>query len=212
MTLVLKESYIKTSLKACVRTNEGLTEFFNCTIGLKQGCLASLILFSIFINEGKVAKEVENSGLRGVQVFPDLLEILLLMFADDLALVSDTVVGLQQLLNLLYSFCQVKDLIVNTIKTKLMVYKNVGILAKTEHWTSGGVALEVVPCFNFTRQLSSTLMAREQAVIAKRFLISILSKLYNYGQLSSEVFFQFFYARISPILMYGSEIWGTEYK
>ena len=150
-----------TSVKACVRTSEGLTEFFNCAIGLKQGCLASPIPFSILINE--FSKEVENSGLRGVQVFPDLLEILLLKFADDLALISDTVVGLQRLLNLLYSFCQVKDLIVNTIKRKVMVYKNGGILAKTKNWTYGGVVLEVVPCFtyvglNFTRQLSLTLM------------------------------------------------------
>ena len=130
-------------------------------------------------------------------MFPDLLEILLLMFADDLALILDTVVGLQRLLNLLYSFYQVKYLIVNTIKTKKMVYKNGGILAKTEHWTYGGVGQEVVPCFtyvglNFTRQLSLTLMACEQAAKAKRILISILSKLYNYGQLSSEVFFKMF--------------------
>ena len=126
-------------------------------------------------------------------MFPDLVEILLLMFADDLALISDTVIGLQRLLNLLYSFCQVKDLIVNTIKTKVMVYKN----GKTERWTCGGVELEVVPCFtyvglNFTRQLSLTQMASEQAVKEKRILISILSKLYNYGQLSREVFFKIF--------------------
>ena len=49
----------------------------------------------------------------------------------------------------MYSFCQVKDLIVNTIKTKVMVYKNGGILAKTERWTYGGVELEVVPCFTY---------------------------------------------------------------
>ena len=162
----------------------GSDRFFDGTIGLKQGCLASPILFSIFINE--FAKEVENSGLRGVQVFPDLVEILLLMFADDLVLISDTVMGFQRLLNLMYSFCQVNGLIVNTIKTKVMGYKNGGILAKTERWTYGGVELEVVPCFtyvglNFTRQLSSTQMASEQAVKAKRILISILSKLYNYG-------------------------------
>ena len=55
-------------------------------------------------------------------------------------------------------------------------------------------------------------MASEQAVKAKRILISILSKLYNYGQLSSEVFFKFLNTKISPILIYDSEIWGTEYK
>ena len=92
-------------------------------------------------------------------MFPDLVEILLLMFADDLALISDTVIGLQHLPNLLYSFCKVKDLIVNTIKTKVMVYKNGGTLAKTERWSYDGENLEVDPCFtylglNFTRQLS----------------------------------------------------------
>ena len=58
------------------------------------------------------AREVENSGIRGVQLFPELVEILIIMFADDLALISDTDIGLQRLLNLLFSFCKVKDLIV----------------------------------------------------------------------------------------------------
>ena len=53
------------SVKACVRTNEGVTDFLNCPVGLKQGCLASPILFSIFINE--FVKEIEKSGTRGVQ-------------------------------------------------------------------------------------------------------------------------------------------------
>ena len=150
-------------------------------------------------------------------MFPDLVEILLLMFADDLTLISTLVIGLQRLLNLLYSFSQVKDLMANAIKTKVMIYKNGGILAKTERWTYGGVELEVVPCFtyvglNFTLQLSLTQMASEQAVKAKRILISILSKLYNDGQLSREVFFKIFDTKISPILMYGSEIWGIEYR
>ena len=69
------------TVKACVRTTEGLTEYFDCPSGLKQGCLASPILFSMFINEFAVL--VEKSGIRGVQFFPDLTEILLLMFADD---------------------------------------------------------------------------------------------------------------------------------
>ena len=36
------------------------------------------------------AREVENSGIRGVQLFPELVEILILMFADDLALISNS--------------------------------------------------------------------------------------------------------------------------
>ena len=164
-----------------------------------------------------IAKAIERSSIRGVQLFPELIEILILTFADDLALISDTVIGLQRLLNLLHNFCKVKDLIVNTIKTKVMVYRNGGMLAKTEHWTYGGEVLEVVLCFtylglSFTRQLSLTQMACEQAIKGKRILVPILSKLYKYGQMSNEVFFRIFDSKISPVLMYGTEIWGTDYQ
>ena len=83
------------TVKACVRTTEGLTDYFDCPSGLKQGCTASPILFSILIDE--LSGMVENSGIRGVQLFPELTEILLLMFADDLALISYTVSGLQKI-------------------------------------------------------------------------------------------------------------------
>ena len=170
-------------------------------------------MFSTFINE--FANEVERSGLRGVQLFPDLVEILLLLFADDLALISDSVLGLQRLLNLLYSFCKTKDLIVNILKTKVAIYKNGGTLAKTEKWTYVGEKLEVVPCFtylglNFTRQLSLEQMANDQATKGKRVLVSILSKLYRYCQLTNNVFFKIFDTKVLPILMYGAEIWGIQ--
>ena len=81
--------------------------------------------------------------------------------------------------------------------TKVMVYKHGWVLAKTEQWSYGGKALEVVTCFTylglrFTRQLSLTQMANEQAIKGKRILVSILAKLYKYGQISNEVFLKIF--------------------
>ena len=32
-------------LKSCVKVNEGLTEFFGCNIGTRQGCISSPIIF-----------------------------------------------------------------------------------------------------------------------------------------------------------------------
>ena len=69
------------------------------------------------------AEEVDRSGLRGVQSFPDLVDILLLMFSDDVALIYDSVIGLQHLLNLLHFLCKEKYLIVHIIKTKLSLQK-----------------------------------------------------------------------------------------
>ena len=201
------------TVKACVPTTEGLTDYFDCPSGLKQGCTASPILFSILIDE--FSGIVENSGIRGVQLFPEITEILLLMFADDLALISDTVSGLQKLLNLLYEFCNDKGLIVNIAKTVIVVFKKGGGLARNEFWTLGGVRSKVETCFtyvgvNFTRQLSLIQMAKDQAIKGKRVLISVLSKLYQYGQLTKGVFFKIFDTKIGPVLLYGAEIGGIE--
>ena len=101
---------------------------------------------------------------------------------------------MQRLLNLLNNFCIVRDLVVNTVKTKVVVFKNGGILSKNEVWSYAGEILETVSCFtylglNFTRQLSLTQMADDQAIKGKRVLVSLLTKLYHYGQLPKEVFF-----------------------
>ena len=148
-------------------------------------------------------------------MFPDLVEILLHMFADDLPLIFDSVLWLQRLLNLLYSFCKAKDLIVDIIKTKVMVYKLGETLAKTDKWFYVGENLEVVPCFtylglNFTRQMSLVQMANEQAMQGKNIHVSVLSKQYRYGQLTNDEFLKMFHTKVLPVLIYGAEIWGTD--
>merc|ERR1711867_419658 len=42
---------IYTSVNACIRNNGEFSEYFECPIGLKQGCLLSPRLFLIFISE-----------------------------------------------------------------------------------------------------------------------------------------------------------------
>ena len=71
-------------VKSCVRTKQGLTSYFDCPSGVRQGCMLSPFLFSFFINE--LVKEFQNCGQRGVQLCPDLAEIFCLLFADDVVL------------------------------------------------------------------------------------------------------------------------------
>ena len=49
------------SVKSFVRVNNSHTDFFDCPVGLRQGCMMSPVLFSLFINE--LVDLIENSGL-----------------------------------------------------------------------------------------------------------------------------------------------------
>ena len=78
--------------------------------------IQTLRLFSFFINE--LVKELKRSGLKGIQLSPNDIEILLLMFADDIALLSETVNCLQLKLKFLPHFCLKSELKVNTKKLR----------------------------------------------------------------------------------------------
>ena len=109
---------------ACVLTQDGCTEFFPCTADFKQGCPASPLLFGLYLCaiEGYLVGQVTE--LHGVPDGPSLAGqvILLLLFADDLVLVSQTECGLQSQLNALHAFCENKGLTVNLAKTKAVVF------------------------------------------------------------------------------------------
>ncbi|XP_053385840.1 proprotein convertase subtilisin/kexin type 5-like [Mercenaria mercenaria] len=78
---------------------------------------------------------------------------------DNVALLADTVYGLQRQLNMLSDFCDTFRLKVNEGKTKLVVFKNGGVLARNEKWRYKDAEIEVVDTFGyvgltFTRQIS----------------------------------------------------------
>ena len=60
-------------VKACVRVNGELSERFDCPTGLKQGCMASPLVFKFLIND--LANLINNSGLKGIQLHPDTFEL-----------------------------------------------------------------------------------------------------------------------------------------
>ena len=165
------------------------------------------MLFSFFINE--IIDVMNNSGIRGIQLFPDVTELLLLLFADDVALLSDTVVGLQRQLNILNEFCTESGLTENTENTKIMVYKHGGRLSRHGQWSFNNTWLIVVNTFSyvsvtFTKQLSLSSMAQSQCLKAKRALTILLDSLYKYGVLSHSVYFKMFETNIKLISVYGS--------
>ena len=87
----------------CTYSNHN-TQFVSCPFGLKQGCLLSPGLFSMFINE--IAVKLSNAGQHGIQLQPGMLERFLLFFGDALALLANTAIGFQNQLNNLGRMCE----------------------------------------------------------------------------------------------------------
>ena len=90
------------SLLSCVRTNCEFSDVFECPDGVRQGCVLSPTLFSMFINQ--LADHMEVNGKDGVEMLPDIMELFILLFADDVALLSTRTNGLQNQLDVLHSF------------------------------------------------------------------------------------------------------------
>jgi hypothetical protein len=201
-------------VQACVRCGVGNnTEYFECLQGLKQGCVASPILFSLFINN--LAKEVENGGRHGITFTPHQVELFMLLFADDLLLVSFSVIGLQNQLNILHNAALRAQLQVNLSKTKVMVFRNGGHLARAETWHYGGENLEVVNSYKYLGLIFSTKMSfnvalRDVEPRAKRGTLEICRTLRRMNCNSPGIFFKMFDAQIVPMLLYSAEVWGYQ--
>ena len=201
------------SVKACVRWDGYTSEFFNCPIGTKQGAKESPILFSLYMNS--VIDFIRRYGKHGVQLQRGSDDVFLLAYADDVALVSTTPVGLQtQITNLELASKRV-GLKVNKAKTKVMVFRRGGFLSRGEKWYLEGAELEVVNSFKYlgytlTTKLSEAIALDHMATSAKQKTISLLKLSRTIANKTPKFFFKLFDAQVQPTLLYASELWGLK--
>ena len=152
MLAVLKSIY--SEVVSCVRSDVGTTKYFNCSKGLKQGCILGPILFSYIIKV--VTNEVCRRGGHGIQLHPDIIELSILLFADDIVLIADTVYGLQRKINVFYNVSCILGLEVHAGKSNIVVFRNGGKLAANEKWHIGTADLNVVSEYTYLRIVMST--------------------------------------------------------
>ena len=100
-----------------ISLNEHKTEYFHCPIGVKQGDCLSPTLFAIFIND--LAKEIKESGI-GIQIEENLF-INILLYADDIVLLTSSENDLQDLLFIVENWCKKWRLEVNLTKTNIFM-------------------------------------------------------------------------------------------
>ena len=123
---------------AVVRIQEGISDIFDCLMGVKQGCPLSATLCGLFVDglEQHLMDTLRHDApsLSGVL-------ILLLLYADDLTIMSTTLAGLQRQLNALQLFCKQWQLSVDLAKPKVVTF---GSRARCQAFTFNGNDVERV--------------------------------------------------------------------
>ena len=170
------------NVKARVRCGAKFTDYIKCTRDVKQGDVCSPVLFSLFIND--LALDIINNGRHGVSLSSDFVQLVILLFADDMILISETVIGLQTQLNNLFSAASRLQLKVNMNKSNIVVFRKGGYLGARERWIYDGCMMRVVNSYKYLgiclpTRLSFYHACQDLVSRAKGALLCIMSKLYR---------------------------------
>ncbi|MCO5558046.1 hypothetical protein L7F22_011621 [Adiantum nelumboides] len=123
-----------------VRCPGGLSDPLVSTIGVKQECPLSPTLFGLYIDE--IVSFIQSSGGEGVELGGTTVHILL--YADDIVLVSESAEGLQQHLRGLDDFCSQRGMTVNLGKTKVLIFHTSARVRRQSSFTAAGGDIEII--------------------------------------------------------------------
>ncbi len=200
---VIRLIYKQTSAK--VWTKKGYTELFETNCGVRQGCLLSPLLFSLYIND--LADEVDSGGFCFNGTW-----IRMLMYADDIVFVAADPQALQSMIDSLSVYCTKWDLHVNLNKSKIMVFRR-GPFKKALRWFYRGEEVEIVSSYKYLGVLFVNngrfgQHLEAQLAVAKLAIIQIYQKLFCSKACNVESFFKIFNAVARSIMCYAAQVWG----
>ena len=195
--------------KSMVRHNCSLSESFACRTGVRQGESLSPFLFSIYLND--LENTLANGGVDGVQV--DMFKLFLILYADDIVLLSETAEDLQHSLNMLHTYCDAWKLSLNTSKSKVVVFRKGGRLPLLLNFKYNDTELEIVQSFTYLGVVFSSTGSFSQlqetlASQAQKALFKLEKCIQPFTGLTPSFICELFDKLVAPVLSYASEVWG----
>ena len=190
-----------------VKLSGQVSELFDIFVGLLQGEALSPLLFSIFVND--LENHLINTGCDSVDLA--MINLFLLMYADDTVLLSDTAAGLQTMLNSLKDYTVKNKLLVNVDKTKIVIFRN-GKRMEPNIFYYNNDPVEVVDSFCYlglTLNYNGKFLLTQTCIAAqgKRAKAACWNKASKYD-VNLKTKLSLFDTYVAPILNYGAEVWG----
>ncbi|XP_033745472.1 uncharacterized protein LOC117330985 [Pecten maximus] len=151
-----------------------------------------------------------NSNCHSYQL--QLLNLFILMYADDTVLFTEDANDLQNMLDCLQTYSDKWNLTVNINKTKIVVFRKSKRLTPTEHWTFQGKDIDVVHTFCYLGLVFNyngrfTVAHNTLASQGRKAYYLLKSRIKNY-MLNAETKLSLFDTYVSCILNYCCEVWG----
>ena len=134
------------------------------------------------------------------------------MYADDLVLMLQTKEGLPKHLDRLFEYCQKRKLVVNTDKTKIMVFNKSGKMLKNCRFTYSSDIIEMVQECKYLgiKIRVSGVVTRGVADLSNKALkvMFMLRQKFQTSYIYPELHFRLFDTCVKPIILYCYEVWN----
>ena len=208
-SLILLKACIKKSVFS-VKIGNTITPPFMTSVGVKQGCVLSPTLFSMYIND---VVKIFSEDCHPVHMNGQTVSCLL--YADDLVIVSESDSGLQNGIFKLQDYCVKWNLEINLDKTRIMIFNKSGKTLKSRAFYFDGKILQVTneykylgiifkPSGSFTHAVKHLILKARKAMFSLRNVLPP-------NRISLIPYLKLFNACIQPILLYGAEVWSMDY-
>ena len=209
MWRMIREMY--RTVQSSVLVDGEQTEMFELNTGVRQGCVMSPVLFSFFING--LAKEI-NKRTKGICVGDR--KVRLLMYADDIVLMSETKRDLQNILDVVTTYSKKWRFRLNPKKGKseVMIFgRKPRKTGEDRIWKLAGEEVQETESYKYlgvelvSRPDFKKLKQRYVAEARKR-MMSVWAMGMRGGELPPSACCTVWNALVRPVLEYGAVIWG----
>ena len=208
--LQIMESMYK-EVRFSVKLGNASTPSFTTSVGVKQGCVLSPTLFSMYIND--MVDIFNDTDCHPVCINDQNVSCLL--YADDLVIVSESATGLQNAISKLENYCVKWNLEINLNKTQIMIFNKAGRTIHNREFYFSNKVIQVAneykylgiifkPSGSFTHAVKHLISKAKKAMFSLRNVMP-------QNRISLIPYLRLFDTCIQPILLYGAEIWSLDY-
>jgi hypothetical protein len=208
MYRAIKALYSNTSVR--VQVNDHFTPWFLTTSGVRQGDNLSPTLFALFLNDLAVELKALNLGVTAGEV-----NVPILLYADDIVLMSENEEKLQKQLDHVATWCRKWQLVINNNKSQVVHFRKKGTDMSNRIFHVNGTTLEIVQSYKYLGVLLDEYLTFENTMESLgtgggRALGAIIAKFKALKNMGFNTYSKLFNNCVLPILTYGSGVWGLK--